>query len=237
MWIQAINTWAFDWMGFMDSVTFTWPQKLLEMVEVWEDPDINGDVGVIPQQHKHSSICSTQRKLFLLLCVHVALGVWSTLLLRQLSCRNNKIHWEKDILYLWCRRIVGLGSKILACGHHDVNCPEFHSVVFNGNLGWCFLPLHYSYPESTGADGSRCLWPTQTHLQVTLPSMSWVCRGLPMYWEVFVDGQEISWNSKNSWNSKWSSWKSGLPLPAFLKKPTFYFLLHSLHSSFRYKLF
>lgn len=62
------------------------------MVEVWEDPDINGDVEVIPQQHKHSTICSTQKKLVLLLCVQVALGVWSTLLLRQLSCGNNKIH-------------------------------------------------------------------------------------------------------------------------------------------------
>lgn len=62
----------------MYSVTFTWPQKLLEMVEVWEDPDINGDVGVIPQQHKHSSICSKQRKLVLLLCVQVAFEVWST---------------------------------------------------------------------------------------------------------------------------------------------------------------
>lgn len=56
-------------MGFIssvDSVTFTWPQKLLEMVEVWEDPGINGDIGAIPQQHKHSSICSKQRELFLL---------------------------------------------------------------------------------------------------------------------------------------------------------------------------
>lgn len=166
MWIQAINTWAFDWMGFMDSVTFTWPQKLLEMVEVWEDPDINGDVEVIPQQHKHSSICSKQRKSVLLLCVQVALEVWSTLLLGQLSCGNDKIHWQKNILYLWCRRKarrVGLGSKILASGHHDTSCPEFHSVVFNSNLGWCFLPLHHSYPESTGADGSRCLWPPLTH--------------------------------------------------------------------------
>lgn len=166
MWIQAINTWAFDWMGFMDSVTFTWPQKLLEMVEVCEDPDVNGYVDVIPQQHKHSSICSKQRKLALLLCVQVVLEVWSTLLLGQLSCGNNKIHCQKNILYLWWRRKarrVGLGSKILASGHHDTSCPEFHSVVFNSNLGWCFLPLHHSYPESTGADGSRCLWPTLTH--------------------------------------------------------------------------
>lgn len=48
----------------MDSVTFTWPQKLLKMVEVWEDLDINGDVGVIPQQHKHSSNCSKQSNWF-----------------------------------------------------------------------------------------------------------------------------------------------------------------------------
>lgn len=76
----------------MDSVTFTWPQKLLEMVEVCEDPDVNGYVDVIPQQHKHSSICSKQRKLALLLCMQVVLEVWSTLLLGQLSCGNNKIH-------------------------------------------------------------------------------------------------------------------------------------------------
>lgn len=77
IWIQAISTWAFDWMDFissMDSVIFTWPQKLFEMVEVWEDPGINGDVGAIPQQYKHSSICSKQRELFLLCVFRWLLG-------------------------------------------------------------------------------------------------------------------------------------------------------------------
>lgn len=35
VWIQAINTWAFDQLGFrslMDSVMFTWPQKLFKVV-------------------------------------------------------------------------------------------------------------------------------------------------------------------------------------------------------------
>lgn len=227
-------------MGFissMDSVTFTWPQKLLEKVDVWEDPGINGDVGAIPQQHKQSSICSKQRELVLLCVCRWLLGSGPPYSWGSFPVEIKKIHWEKNILYLWCRgraRRVGLGSKILAS---DIMVPvvQNFTLVFNSNLGWYFLPLHYSYPESTGGDDSRCLWPTWTHEQMTLPSISWFCRGLLMCWEVFVDGQEISRNSRNNWNSKWSSWKSGLP--AFLKKPTFYFFLHSLHSSFRYKLF
>lgn len=55
---------------------------------------------------------------------------------------------------------VGLRSKILASGHHDTSGPEFHSCIFKSNLGRCFLSLHLSYPESTEADASRCLWAT-----------------------------------------------------------------------------
>lgn len=51
---------------------FTWPQKLLKMVEVCEDPGINGDVNAIPEQHEHISICTSKG-----VCVQVAFGIRS----------------------------------------------------------------------------------------------------------------------------------------------------------------
>lgn len=112
----------------------------------------------------------------------VAVGVWSTLLLGQLSHGNKKIHWEKNILYLWCRRRVGLGSKILASGHHDTSCPEFTlwfliaiwgavfflSIVLTLNpLGlmlhelisrWPY-PACHEFAEGSWCVGKFCWWP------------------------------------------------------------------------------
>lgn len=180
-----------------------------------------------------ASVASKGPECFWLCACGWLLGPGPPLLLGVISCGSEKSTIRKHPVSAMQKESGerwGLGVRSRPA---DTVIPvvQNSTVFYNSNPGRCFLFLSTFLPWGwQGLSAPLGLTPAGACGLQELVSR-WPC---PVPWgcKVLVDGLEISWNSRSSWNDKRSSWKSGLPLPSFLKKPTFYFLLHSLHSSF-----
>lgn len=133
---------------------------------------MKGDVGAIPQQHKHGRICSKQWELFLLCACRWVLGSGPPLLLGQFSCGNKKSTVRKcpvSVMQKEGEERQGLGVKSLPV---DIMIPvvqNFTPAFLRAIWGDVFFlstfltlnPLRLMLADACGPHEllSRCLCP------------------------------------------------------------------------------